>query len=162
PMGGPPGPSGPPPELPPPLRPRHADEPTPAPSPFAGTDLGADRRAIPIALPEPAPGKAQTFMFADEHHGWGARLPEQGQLPAAAFGGGRVYVSAGFNSRSMYALDASEGGTVWASQALEDNGPTAPLYFHEASERLLFNTESCTLFVLDAATGRKLWFKRLG
>ena len=48
---------------------------------------------------------------------------------------------------------------LWASQALEDNGPTAPVY---DDERVIFNTESCTLFVIDARTGKKLWFKYLG
>jgi Ca-activated chloride channel family protein len=29
-------------------------------------------------------------------------------------------------------------------------------------DRVLFNTESCTLFALDARTGRRLWFRKLG
>jgi outer membrane protein assembly factor BamB len=60
---------------------------------------------------------------------------------------------------SFYSLDAQTGRMLWASQQLEDNGPTAPSF---QDGRVIFNTESCTLFVVDAQTGRKLWHKYLG
>ena len=121
--------------------------------------LGADRAVVNIKLPAPPRGGAAPFSFGDDRNGWVARVPERVQLPSVAFGGDRVYVSGGFESYSFYALDAHDGRMLWASQALEDNGPTAPVY---DDERVIFNTESCTLFVIDARTGKKLWFKYLG
>jgi len=122
-------------------------------------DLGADRPAIEVKVPRPPAGGAVGFEFGDDHHGWVAHIPEGMQIPTLAYGEKRLYVSAGFESTSFYALDAENGKMVWSSRALEDNGPTAPIY---DDGLVVFNTESCTLFVLDAKTGRKLWFKYLG
>jgi Ca-activated chloride channel family protein len=144
------------------------DLPGPVPPPEKGLrahgkgvslDFGADRAVVKVKLPAPPRGGAAPFTFGDERDGWVAQIPDSLQLPAVAYGGGRVYVSGGFESFSFYALDAADGRMVWASQALEDNGPTAPIY---DDDRIIFNTESCTLFVVDAKTGKKLWFKYLG
>ena len=130
----------------------------------APLDFTADRAPVAIKLPAPPRGGAATFTFADanggeERRAWVARIPESNQLPSVAYGSGRIYVSGGFESVSFYALDAEEGRVLWSSQNLEDNGPTAPIY---QDENVMFNTESCTLFVMDAQTGRKKWFKFLG
>jgi Ca-activated chloride channel homolog len=130
----------------------------------AALDFTSDRTPVAVRTPSPPRGGAATFSFADanggdERRGWVARIPESNQLPSVAYGAGRVYVSGGFESVSMYALDAEEGNVLWSSQNLEDNGPTAPIY---EDEDVVFNTESCTLFVMDAKTGRKKWFKNLG
>jgi Ca-activated chloride channel family protein len=122
-------------------------------------DLGVDRPAVPVDVPAPPRGGAAAFTFGDDRRGWVTRIPETNQLPSVAYGDGRIYVSGGFESVSFYALDAKDGRVVWASQQLEDNGPTAPIF---EDERVVFNTESCTLFVMEAATGRKVWFKYLG
>ena len=124
----------------------------------APIDFTTDRAPIAIRAPTPPRGGATTFAFADanggeQRLGWVARIPEATQLPSVAYGAGRVYVSGGFESVSMYALDATSGKVAWASQQLEDNGPTAPLF---DDGRVVFNTESCTLFVMDAKTGKKL------
>ncbi len=126
--------------------------------------LGADRQVTPIALPSPPRGGAAGFTFGDDRRGWVARIPEQNQLPSVAYGDGRVYVSGGFESVSFYSLDATDGHVLWSSRALEDNGPTAPIYLatDEHDGRVIFNTESCTLFVMNAKTGKKLWYKYLG
>ena len=99
------------------------------------------------------------FRTPDDRAAWIARIPEAVQLPAVAYGDGRVYVSGGFESVSFYALDAHSGEVQWMTTNLEDNGPTAAVF---DDGRLVFNTESCTLFALDAKTGRRLWFKNLG
>jgi Ca-activated chloride channel family protein len=108
------------------------------------------------ALPR---GGSIGFQFGDERRGWVTRVPESLQLPAVAYGAGKVFVSGGFETYSLYALDAEEGGIVWASAQLPDNGPTAPLY---DDDRVIFDTESCTLVALDARTGKLLWSRRLG
>jgi Ca-activated chloride channel homolog len=122
-------------------------------------DLGTDRVAVPVHLPNPPRGGAVRFTFADDRAGWVARIPESQQLPAVAYGDGRIYVSGGFGSVTFYGLDAATGRIDWATTNLEDNGPTAAIY---EDGRVLFNTESCTLFALDAATGKRLWHRWLG
>ncbi len=140
--------------LPPPARVRSAGAAAAEP-----LDLASDRPAMPVAVPEPPRGGAVEFGFADAQSGWVARIPEGVQLPAVAYGDGRVYVSGGFESVNFYALDAASGRFEWATRNLEDNGPTAAIYDRG---RVIFNTESCTLFALDAVTGKRLWFKFLG
>jgi len=125
----------------------------------ASVDLAADRAVVRVTVPVPPPGGSVGFTFADDHSGWVARVPDGMQLPAVAYGAGKIYVSGGFESVSFYALDAETGRFAWATTNLEDNGPTAAIY---SDDRVLFNTESCTLFALDARTGRRLWFRNLG
>ncbi len=122
-------------------------------------DLGTDRSYVKVAVPKPPRGGAVGFSFGDDRKGWVTRLPEGAQLPSVAYGDGRVYVSGGFNAVSFYALNATTGTVEWATTNLEDNGPTAAIY---EDDRVIFNTESCTLFALDASTGKRLWFKWLG
>jgi Ca-activated chloride channel homolog len=122
-------------------------------------DLGGDRAFVPIAVPHPPRGGAVRFAFGDDRTGWVTRLPEGLELPAAAYGDGRVYVSGGFSSVTFYALDATTGAIDWATTHLEDDGPTAAVY---DDGRVIFNTESCTLFALDARTGKRLWRRYLG
>ncbi len=99
------------------------------------------------------------FTFGEGRQGWVARLPHGELLPAAAYGEGRVYVSGGFDTVAFYAFDATTGALEWVAAPLADNGPTAAVY---VDGLILFNTESCTLFALDARTGRRLWSRWLG
>jgi Ca-activated chloride channel family protein len=122
-------------------------------------DLGADRPAAPVAVPSPPAGGSVTFVFADERRAWVTRTPDSLQLPAVAYGDGKVFVSGGFETYSFYALDAREGHILWRAEDLPDNGPTAPIY---EDDRVIFNTESCTLVALDARSGKRLWSRYLG
>ena len=131
---------------------KHAAAPAPV-------DLVADRAVVKVAVPRPPSGGSVGFSFGDDRRGWVAHIPESVQLPAVAYGGDRVYVSGGFESVSFYGLDATTGRIDWATTNLEDNGPTAAIY---EDGRVVFNTESCTLFALDAKTGKRLWLKKLG
>jgi Ca-activated chloride channel family protein len=128
-------------------------------APAQPLDLGSDRAFVPVDVPEPPRGGAVPFAFGDGRRGWVARVPDAQQLPAAAYGDGKVYISGGFGSVTFYALEAETGRFAWARTNLEDNGPTAAVY---QDGRVIFNTESCTLFALDAATGKKLWSRWLG
>jgi outer membrane protein assembly factor BamB len=125
----------------------------------APIDFASDRPPLAIDVPTPPEGGAVGFTFADDRRGWVARLPGSQQLPAVAYGDGKIFASAGFSSYSFFALDADDGHILWSSQQLEDDGPTAPIF---EDDRLYFNTESCTLFCMDARTGKKLWFKKIG
>ncbi len=121
--------------------------------------LVADRALLRADVPTPPRGAALPFTLPDERAAWITAIPDAVQLPAVAYGDGRVYVSGGFESVTFYALDARTGEIAWATSHLEDNGPTAAVYDHG---RILFNTESCTLFALDAKTGKRLWHRFLG
>jgi outer membrane protein assembly factor BamB len=121
--------------------------------------LAADRTTVKLDAVVPPPGGAAPLQLPDDHAGWIARIAEGLQLPAVAVGDGHVYISGGFESRSMYALDAHTGAIAWSRQDLEDNGPTAVVFDRG---RIVFNTESCTLMAIDAKTGKKLWHRWLG
>jgi Ca-activated chloride channel family protein len=71
---------------------------------------------------------------------------------------GMVYLGGGFGSREFYAFHADSGKPAWAI-TLSDDGPTAAVV---AEGRVVFNTESCTLFVVDGRTGQSLWSRWLG
>ncbi len=134
-------------------------EPPVAPASTAVLDFAADRAVVPVAVPTPPRGGAVAFRFADDRRAWVARIPEAEQLPAVAFGNDKVYVSGGFNSTTFYALDATTGHIDWTNGELSDPGPTAAVY---DDGRVVFNTESCTLFALDAKTGKTLWRRYIG
>ena len=140
------------------------------PPPAAGTgaspdrpvtpfDFGRDRPPVRVRIPKLAAGGSADITAPGGASGWVTRIPESRQLPAAAFGDGRVYITGGFDSYSFYALAADTGRIQWAATGLDDNGPTAAVY---DDGKVLFNTESCTLFALDAKTGKKLWSRWLG
>lgn len=122
-------------------------------------DLASDRAVVKVSVPVPPSGGAVQFTFADDRPGWVARIPDAQQLPSVAYGNDRVFVSGGFNSVSFYALDALTGRIEWATTNLEDNGPTAAIV---DGDDVLFNTESCTMFSLNAKTGRRNWLRYLG
>ena len=86
------------------------------------------------------------------------RLPSGAPLTTPAVYRGRVYVSGGFRSKELYALDARTGQGAWGLD-LDDDGPSAPAC---AEGVCAINTESCTLFVVDAATGAPRWSWWLG
>jgi Ca-activated chloride channel family protein len=123
------------------------------------SDLASDRAVVRVAVPVPPRGGAVGFSFAEDRAGWVARIPDGGELPAVAYGGDKIFVSGGFNAVTFYGLDAATGRIAWATTNLEDNGPTAAVY---DDGRVVFNTESCTVFALDATTGKRVWLKRLG
>ena len=121
--------------------------------------LVADRALLHAEVPSPPRGGTVAFQLPDDRDAWVTATPDTVQLPAVAYGDGRVYVSGGFEAVTFYALDALTGRIAWATTHLEDNGPTAAVF---DNGRVLFNTESCTLFALDAKTGKRLWHRFLG
>ncbi len=113
-----------------------------------------------LAIPRVRPGRAAGFTFDGDRRGWVVRLPESARmrLLTPSYGSGRVYVGGGFGSHQLYALDAASGRIDWRAAA-PDGGPTAAIL---EGDKVLFNTESCTIFALDAETGRRRWSRWLG
>src|SRR5205823_727464 len=62
------------------------------------------------------------------------------------------------HSKEFYCFDAQTGKLVWGVN-LDDDGPTSAVV---EDDIVVFNTESCTIFALDANTGKQLWSWWLG
>jgi outer membrane protein assembly factor BamB len=90
--------------------------------------------------------------------GWRVRVTSRRGVPTPAVVGGAVLFGGGFGSHEIYAVDAATGQHQWKYHT-RDDGPTAASVLDGVA---LFNTESCTLMAIDAATGTRLWEKWLG
>jgi Ca-activated chloride channel family protein len=105
-------------------------------------------------MPDIAP--AEPFCSVGTHiRGWRVRIPGGRPLATPAVEHGKVYIGGGFGSYEFYAFHSDTGGLAWRYQT-EDDGPTAAVV---AEERVVFNTESCELEVLNEQGERqwKLW-----
>jgi len=90
--------------------------------------------------------------------GWRVRIPGSRPLATPAVVGGRVFIGGGFGSHEFYALDLETGRLLWSLKT-KDDGPTAATV---VDGFVAFNTESCTVYVVEAETGRSVWERWLG
>src|SRR5262245_2934108 len=142
-----------------PPKPQAGAAPTPAPeasAPAPGINL--DEAA---ALELPAVGddlKPVSFKTADGREGWIVRMP--GNRPAAtpAYADGLIFVGGGYGSHEFYAFRVDTGELAWQIRT-SDDGPTAAVV---EDGLVAFNTESCTIEVVEAATGKTVWRGWLG
>jgi Ca-activated chloride channel family protein len=102
----------------------------------------------------PAAFRDTTTGFA----GWRVTLEPQRAVPTPAVARGRIFVGGGFGSHDFYAFDGHTGSQAW-HLGTTDDGPTAAVV---AEGLVVFNTESCTLEVVEAASGKVVWEKWLG
>lgn len=89
--------------------------------------------------------------------GFVARLPGARRVPTPAHYKGRIYTG-GFGTYEIHAISARTGRGDW-SLHLSDDGPTDPAC---QDDICVFNTYSCTMFGVDAETGKHLWSWYLG
>ncbi|MGC4119603.1 MAG: PQQ-binding-like beta-propeller repeat protein [Myxococcales bacterium] len=141
---------------PPPQKPVNASPAAAAPQAVPGGN-GKPRSGSATFIPT-KDIKVEVFKTQDGKTGWKARIPGARALATPAVVGGMVFVGGGFGSREFYAFQADTGKPAWALR-LSDDGPTAAVV---SEGRVIFNTESCTLFVADAKTGKHLWSRWLG
>lgn len=145
---------------------------TPRPSrSLSGSDAPAVTRtidldnALAVALPTPSPTLTPAaFRTPDGKCGWVVRLPGVSgfagglPLPTPAYDNGKLYLGGGFASFDFYAINASTGEMIWHSPTT-DNGPTSASVDHG---NVAFNTQSCSLQVMDENNGQTLWKQWLG
>lgn len=98
------------------------------------------------------------IALPDGGKGWSVDIPGGRPLATPAVVDGMAFVGGGFGSYEFYAFDALTGKPAWAIR-VSDDGPTAAVV---SDGCVVFNTESCTLFVVDAKTGDMIWSRWLG
>lgn len=90
--------------------------------------------------------------------GWKIQIPGNRPLATPAYADGKLYVGGGYGSYEFYCIDAASGRIDWVFKT-GDDGPTAAIV---KKGYVVFNTESCIIYVLKAKTGEKVWEKWLG
>jgi outer membrane protein assembly factor BamB len=109
----------------------------------------------------PAAGRdleAVSFGTPDGKSGWVLGLPGGRPIATPAYADGMLFVGGGYGSHEFYAVDSETGKIIWRIQT-GDDGPTAAVV---ADGMVAFNTESCTLMVVDERRGRVIWQEWLG
>lgn len=110
---------------------------------------------VPVAGSSLTP---MTFSLPGEQHGWVVEIPGKRPIATPAYAEGTLFVGGGYGSHEFYAFDAKSGKLVWQMHT-SDDGPTAAVVEEGC---VAFNTESCTVIVADATTGKLLWQEWLG
>ncbi len=90
--------------------------------------------------------------------GWVIKIPGSRALATPAIYDNKIYIGGGYGSHEFYCFDAEAGKLIWQYKT-SDDGPSAAVVEDGC---VAFNTESCTVFVLDARTGKCLWQEWLG
>ena len=104
------------------------------------------------------PRKLDAKAIRLEEKGFTITLPSGAPIPTPTVYKGKLYISGGFHSKEYYCCDAQTGKVIWGVD-LDDDGPTSAVCEDDV---VIFNTESCTIFALDANTGKHLWSYFLG
>lgn len=104
------------------------------------------------------PRDLATDAITKQDQGFTIKLPSECAILTPSIYAGKLFVSGGFHSKEFYCFEAATGKPVWAMN-LDDDGPTSAACEDGV---IVFNTESCTVFRLEADTGRQLWSWWLG
>jgi len=130
---------------------------------FLAEALKMNSSKHPLPEPDFQVGHVQNLKFDRKaiqktENGFTIQMPSGTAVATPAIRNGRLYVSGGFSCTEFYCFDAKTGKFVWGKE-LDDDGASAPLVYDDS---IIFNTESCTIFVLDAADGKLRWAHWLG
>ncbi len=90
--------------------------------------------------------------------GFTIQLPSGAPIPTPTVYKNKLFVSGGFSTKEYFCFNADDGKFVWG-MSLDDDGPTSAVC---GDDIVVFNTESCTIFALDANTGKQIWSFFLG
>lgn len=111
-----------------------------------------------LSGPETKGIQPQSLKFKAGRTGWKVQIPGNRPLATVAYEDGLIFVGGGYGSYEFYALEAKTGKLAWMFKT-GDDGPTAAVV---RKGYVVFNTESCIIYVLKAKTGEKVWEKWLG
>jgi Ca-activated chloride channel family protein len=115
--------------------------------------------AAKIDLPVPKkPLAATAFKMSNGKAGWVIQIPGGHPIATPAYADGTIFVGGGYGSHEFYAFNAETGALVWQIKT-SDDGPTAAVV---EDGYVAFDTESCTLIISDARTGKVIWQEWLG
>jgi Ca-activated chloride channel family protein len=116
-------------------------------------------KAVDVNLPANLPAlKPAAFRTADGKEGWVVKIPGDRPLATPAYSDGLLFVGGGYGSHEFYAFDARTGALAWQTKT-SDDGPSAAV---AEDGYVAFNTESCTLIVVEEKTGKLVWQEWLG
>jgi outer membrane protein assembly factor BamB len=138
----------------------HAAAPAPSATPDAPKEIKIDL-ATAVKVPLPAGMRdlqPSAFKTSDGKEGWVVRVPGGRPLATPAYSNGMLFVGGGYGSNEFYAFNARTGRLAWKINS-GDDGPTAAVV---EDGLVAFNTESCTLVVVDEKTGKLVWQEWLG
>jgi Ca-activated chloride channel homolog len=90
--------------------------------------------------------------------GFTIQMPSGAPIPTPTVYKDKLFVSGGFSTKEYFCFHADDGKFVWG-MSLDDDGPTSAVC---GDDIVVFNTESCTIFALDANTGKQIWSYFLG
>jgi outer membrane protein assembly factor BamB len=134
----------------------HRSERGPAPRREFKINLG---EAIDLGLPAtPNPLERVRYGAADGREGWMLKLPESRPIATPAYDDGVLFFGGGYGAYEFYAIDARTAELLWKITTADD-GPTAAVV---SDGHVAFNTESCTVMVCEAKSGRVVWEEWLG
>src|SRR5215475_10108749 len=116
-------------------------------------------QAIEVKLPQSRRELTPVgFKTAKGQEGWIVRVPGGRPIATPAYADGMLFVGGGYGSHEFYAFNANTGEVVWKINT-GDDGPTAAVV---DAGYVGFNTESCTVLVVDEKTGKIVWKEWLG
>lgn len=118
---------------------------------------------VPVKNADFEPGSAEPLEFdkgkiTRTETGFVIDLPTSSPVPTPTITDGRLFVSGGFSTEEYYSFDAVSGDFLWGAK-LDDDGPSSAVPYEDS---IIFGCESCTLFALDAKTGKHKWSHYLG
>ncbi|MEO8591142.1 MAG: PQQ-binding-like beta-propeller repeat protein [Flavobacteriales bacterium] len=94
----------------------------------------------------------------EKEDGYRITTEQRSMMATPSISGNRLFVPGGFGSKVYYAFDLETHKPLWTAN-LDDDGPSPAAC---TDSLIVFNTESCTMFVLDQLTGKMLWSRWLG
>lgn len=131
----------------------------PSPAPLASSRQINLAEAIKVKLPPLAAElQPQRFHTPDGQAGWALQIPGHRPIATPAYANGVLFVGGGYGSHEFYAFEAATGKVKWQIKT-SDDGPSAAVVEDGC---VAFNTESCTVIVVAADTGKLLWQEWLG